>query len=70
MELWDLINESYISLSPSHIIYTDKILDLNLSNEIIINSVFNRSKNINDSNNNQVFNFKGYNLPLTMDFTT
>ena len=28
----------------------------------------NRSKN--ESNINQVFNFKGYNLPLTMDFTT
>jgi hypothetical protein len=65
IKLWNLKDQDYISLNPSHIVFTYKILSTD--NEIIKTSKLNRSKSIKD--NTKTFNFKGYNLPCTMDFS-
>lgn len=63
-EFWSIRDQDYLSLSPSHIVFTYKVLEMNT---IITKSKINKSKLIIDTKN--LFNFKGYNLPATMDFT-
>jgi hypothetical protein len=63
-EFWNIRDEDYLSLNPSHIVFTYKLLD---NNEIIKTSKINRSIRLKEKPNS--FKFKGYNLPTTMDFT-
>ena len=65
IEFWNIRDQDYISLNPSHIIFTYKIIEQD--NGIIKTSKINRSKSITD--NTKTINFKGLNLPATMDFT-
>lgn len=62
-EFWNIRDEDYLSLNPSHIVFTYKLLD---NNQIIKSSKINRSIILKEKQNS--FNFKGYNLPATMDF--
>jgi hypothetical protein len=69
IEFWDIRDQDYISLNPSIIIYTYKLISEN--NGIIVTSRLNRSKSIIlEKESKDSFIFKGYNLPSTMDFTT
>lgn len=65
IEFWNIRDQDYMSLNPSHIVFTYKIISKD--NEIIKTSKLNRSKLIKDET--KTFNFKGYNLPSTMDFS-
>jgi|SRR5271168_55592 len=68
-EFWNLRDEDYTSLSPSHIIYTYKIVKSPSGEEgtgSIQTSKFNRDESINTSPS---IKFKGFNLPCTMDFS-
>jgi DNA polymerase type B, organellar and viral len=62
IEFWSLRDEDYISLNPSHIVYTYKIIN---DHNNIITTKINRSKSIKSSD---FIKFKGFNLPNTMDF--
>jgi len=63
IEFWKLRDEDYISLNPSHIIFTYKIINNDLLTET--KSKLNRSRRVNIVPS---FNFKGFNLPKTMDY--
>ena len=73
IEFWNLRDEDYKSLSLSHILYSYKVLESsNESNSVVIGktsintSKFNRDKSINTIPS---INFKGLNLPSSMDFS-
>jgi hypothetical protein len=65
--LINLRSEDYYIINVDSIIYTYKILDPDKNNNVIKVSKLNRSNSIK---NNPIFQFKGYNLPLTMDITS
>lgn len=62
IEFWNLRDEDYISLNPSHIIFTYKIIN----NDLLTETKLNRSRSVKTVPS---FNFKGYNLPKTMDYS-
>jgi len=64
MEFWNLRDQDYLSINPSHIVFTYKIIDNN--NNIIKSNKINRSITLKETIN--TINFKGYNLPTTMDY--
>lgn len=64
IEFWNLRDPDYFSLIPSHIVFTYKIVVTN--KEEIKTSKLNRSKTITENPN--LFKFKGFNLPCTMDY--
>ena len=66
LEYCNLIDEDYLSLNPSYIVYTYKIINKNYSSKD--NYIKRRLNNPTFSNNSNL-NFKGYHLPNTMDFT-
>lgn len=61
IEFWNFKDEDYISLKASHIIFTYKIINPNFYK---IKPKINRTKLLYDN----TINFKGYNLPNTMDY--
>lgn len=65
-EFWNLRDEDYTSLTPTHIVFSYKYLNDTLKYGSLISSKFNRDKSLN---NKKSINFKGFNLPNTMDFS-
>jgi hypothetical protein len=66
IEFLNLKDEEYISLKPNSIVFTFQLLSPD--NGIITSSKINRRKS-QQSSNIQTFNFKGWNLPNTMDYS-
>ena len=66
-EFWNLRDQDYLSLNPSYIVFTYKLIDS--TNVIVKKSKINRNINIQEDTKENL-NFKGYNLPSTMDFTS
>ena len=65
-EFWNLRNQDYLSLNPSYIIFTYKLNDS--TKGIVQKTKLNRNiLSIEDTKN--TLNFKGFNLPSTIDFT-
>ena len=62
-EFWNLRDEEYLTLNPSHIVFTYKILKGD--NQFIKASKLNRSRFLKE--NTEIF--KGFNLPSTKDIS-
>jgi hypothetical protein len=66
IEFLNLKDEEYISYNPNSIVFTFQLLTPD--NGIITTSKINRKK-LTQSSDIQTFNFKGWNLPKTMNYT-
>lgn len=64
IEYWHLKSEDYYLAEYSHIIYTYKILDVNLETKIL------KAEKLNKKYKIDTFKFGGFLLPSSMDFTS